>query len=267
MSHIGKQPILLPDGVTVEVTRCGPHSACREATQRPAPRRAATLSGGQQFFEITVKGPKGQRTVYCPAAGQQGPLSLRELQAQTREARSAHAERGATRSEAAHAPRPAQSGRHEAADAQRRGATALRLRSPRGGHAHAAQSVGTLRSILNQMIEGVSKGFEASLSIQGVGYRAEVIDTERQDASGQPPLRSLHLYVGFSHVAQADIPTSIEVTCPNPTTIVAKGPSYTELTQFVNKVRLIRPVSKDPYGKKGLAIRRGAVVAQGSVAR
>jgi large subunit ribosomal protein L6 len=111
------------------------------------------------------------------------------------------------------------------------------------------------------MVIGVSQGFEAALTITGVGYRAEV----REVSTTRPNQKVLSLYVGFGHAVHVDIPATIEsVSCPNPTTIVAKGAGLTELTQFMNKVRLIRPVSKDPYGKKGLAMRTAAPALRGA---
>ena len=70
---------------------------------------------------------------------------------------------------------------------------------------------GTMRQMVNNMVVGVSKGFEKKLTLVGVGYRAQ--------ASGN----KLNLAIGFSHPVNFEMPAGISVATPTPTEIVIKG--------------------------------------------
>ncbi len=115
---------------------------------------------------------------------------------------------------------------------------------------------GMSRSLVNNMIEGVTKGFEKRLAINGVGYNAKI--------QGE----SLVLNVGFSHPVIKPIPPSIEVECPLATSVLVRGIDKQKVGQFAAAVRAVRP--PEPYNAKGIAyedeqIRRKAGKAFGSV--
>jgi len=93
---------------------------------------------------------------------------------------------------------------------------------------------GTTRSLLAGMITGVSKGYEKSLDIVGVGYNAKVQG------------RDLILALGYSHLIRMEIPEGLTVTCPSVTKIVVSGPDKQKVGEFSARVRRTRPPS--PYG-------------------
>jgi large subunit ribosomal protein L6 len=97
---------------------------------------------------------------------------------------------------------------------------------------------GTMRALVANMVNGVSKGFERKLSLVGVGFRAQ--------AQGQ----KLNLQVGFSHPVVKDMPAGIKVECPTPTEIVIKGADRQVVGQIAAEVRAIRP--PEPYKGKGI---------------
>lgn len=97
---------------------------------------------------------------------------------------------------------------------------------------------GTLRQLVNNMINGVSKGFEKKLTLVGVGYKAQ--------ASGA----KLNLSVGFSHPVNIDMPAGITVATPAPTEIVIKGADRQRVGQVAAEIRAIRP--PEPYKGKGI---------------
>ena len=100
---------------------------------------------------------------------------------------------------------------------------------------------GTTRAHLANMVIGASKGFEKILDISGVGFNAQL--------QGQ----SLKLIVGFSHPIELPIPQGLKVACPNPTSVVVKGPDKQIVGQFSAQVRGVRPV--EPYNLKGIKYR------------
>jgi large subunit ribosomal protein L6 len=97
---------------------------------------------------------------------------------------------------------------------------------------------GTLRQLVNNMVLGVSKGFEKKLTLVGVGYKAQ--------AQGA----KLNLSVGFSHPVNLDMPAGIKVETPAPTEIVIKGADRQRVGQVAAEIRAIRP--PEPYKGKGI---------------
>ena len=97
---------------------------------------------------------------------------------------------------------------------------------------------GLTRSLVANMVEGVTKGFEKRLEIQGVGYRASLRGT------------ALELNVGFSHSVTKDAPAGITFEVPTPTEIIVKGADKQQVGQVAAEVRRIRP--PEPYKGKGI---------------
>jgi large subunit ribosomal protein L6 len=162
MSRIGRAPIPIPDGVTIDIT-------------------------GQT---VTVKGPKGQltHTVVEPIriAEQDGQLVV---------------------------TRPTDRGPHRALH-------------------------GLSRSLVANLVTGVSEGFERRLEIQGVGYRAQM--------KGQ----ALELAVGYSHPVTIDPPDGIQFEVPAPTQVVVRGIDKQLVGEIAAQVRGTRP--PEPYKGKGV---------------
>ena len=162
MSRIGRAPIPIPDGVTIDIT-------------------------GQT---VTVKGPKGQltHTVVEPIriAEQDGQIVV---------------------------TRPTDRGPHRALH-------------------------GLSRSLVANLVTGVSAGFERRLEIQGVGYRAQM--------RGQ----ALELAVGYSHPVTIDPPDGIQFEVPAPTQVVVRGIDKQLVGEIAAQVRGTRP--PEPYKGKGV---------------
>lgn len=97
---------------------------------------------------------------------------------------------------------------------------------------------GTVRQLVNNMVVGVSKGFEKKLNLVGVGFKAQ--------AQGA----KLNLSVGFSHPVNKDMPAGITVATPAPTEIVIKGADRQRVGQVAAEIRAIRP--PEPYMGKGI---------------
>ncbi|WP_377158097.1 50S ribosomal protein L6 [Roseateles sp. UC29_93] len=104
--------------------------------------------------------------------------------------------------------------------------------------AEADAMSGTMRALLANMVNGVSKGFEKKLNLVGVGFRAQ--------AQGQ----KLNLQIGFSHPVVKDMPAGIKVECPTQTEILIKGADRQVVGQIAAEVRAIRP--PEPYKGKGI---------------
>ena len=162
MSRIGRAPIAIPDGVTVDIS-------------------------GQK---VTVKGPKGElsHTVVEPIriAQEDGQLVV---------------------------TRPTDRGPHRALH-------------------------GLSRSLVANLVTGVSEGFERRLEIQGVGYRAQM--------KGQ----ALELAVGYSHPVTIDPPAGIQFEVPAPTQVVVRGIDKQLVGEIAAQVRGVRP--PEPYKGKGV---------------
>lgn len=110
--------------------------------------------------------------------------------------------------------------------------------APANDTAEADAMSGTMRALVANMVNGVSKGFEKKLTLVGVGFRA----------AAQGP--KLNLQIGFSHPVVKDMPTGITVTCPTQTEIVIKGSDRQVVGQIAAEVRAIRP--PEPYKGKGI---------------
>jgi large subunit ribosomal protein L6 len=97
---------------------------------------------------------------------------------------------------------------------------------------------GTMRANLNNMVNGVSKGFEKKLQLVGVGYRAQ--------AQGDV----LNLSLGFSHPVAHKMPAGVTVACPTQTEILIKGSDRQQVGQVAAEVRAYR--KPEPYKGKGV---------------
>ena len=110
--------------------------------------------------------------------------------------------------------------------------------APVGASIQANAMAGTLRALVNNMVQGVSKGFEKKLTLVGVGYRAQ--------AQGD----ALNLTLGFSHPVVHKMPAGIKVETPSQTEIVIKGIDRQAVGQVAADVRAYRP--PEPYKGKGV---------------
>lgn len=162
MSRIGKQPIAVPDGVTVTVE----------------PER------------VSVKGPKGE-------------LSERVSR--------------------------------EMAVDQADGTVTVTRPSDRGEHRALH---GLTRSLIANMVTGVTDGFEKRLEIQGVGYRAQLKG------------KDLELALGYSHPVSIEAPEGVEFEVPAPTQVVVRGVSKQVVGETAARIRKQRP--PEPYKGKGI---------------
>ena len=97
---------------------------------------------------------------------------------------------------------------------------------------------GLVRTLVANMVEGVTNGFEKRLEIQGVGYRAGLRGT------------ALELNVGYSHPVVKDPPLGIAFEVPAPNQIVVKGVDKQQVGQVAAEVRKVRP--PEPYKGKGI---------------
>jgi large subunit ribosomal protein L6 len=109
---------------------------------------------------------------------------------------------------------------------------------PAGESVAADAMSGTMRALVANMVNGVSKGFERKLNLVGVGFRAQ--------AAGQ----KLNLQIGFSHPVAKDMPAGIPVQTPTQTEIIIKGADRQAVGQIAAEVRAIRP--PEPYKGKGI---------------
>jgi large subunit ribosomal protein L6 len=110
--------------------------------------------------------------------------------------------------------------------------------TPADDTAAANAMSGTVRALVNNMVNGVSKGFEKKLTLVGVGFRAQ--------AQGQ----KLNLQIGFSHPVIKDMPAGIKVETPSQTEILIKGVDRQVVGQIAAEVRAFRP--PEPYKGKGI---------------
>jgi large subunit ribosomal protein L6 len=162
MSRIGRQPIPVPDGVTVEI----------------APEL------------VSVKGPKGELS--------------------ERIARDMKVER-------------------------EDGTVVVSRPSDRGEHRALH---GLTRTLISNMVAGVTEGFEKRLEIQGVGYRAQLKG------------KNLELALGYSHPVAIDAPENIEFEVPQPTQVIIRGISKQVVGETAARIRKQRP--PEPYKGKGI---------------
>jgi large subunit ribosomal protein L6 len=162
MSRIGRQPVQIPDGVTVEA--------------KPG--------------TVMVKGPKG------------------ELSQRISPEMKVFVEDGTVKVE-----RPTDRGEHRALH-------------------------GLTRSLIANMVEGVTDGFERRLEIQGVGYRAQLKG------------KSLEMALGYSHPVTVQAPEGIEFEVPQPTEVVVRGTDKQMVGEVAARIRKTRP--PEPYKGKGV---------------
>jgi len=165
MSRIGKQPVPVPDGVTVEV----------------------------EPGLVRVKGPKGELSERVS----------RDLKVERQDGEII-------------VTRPTNRGEHRALH-------------------------GLTRSLIFNMVQGITEGYEKRLQIQGVGYRAQLKGT------------SLELALGYSHPVAVDPPDGIEFEVPIPTEIVVRGISKQVVGEIAAQIRERRP--PEPYKGKGIRYR------------
>jgi len=116
-------------------------------------------------------------------------------------------------------------------------ASELRLRAVNDSR-KAVALAGTARAVLQNMIKGVSEGFQRKLEVVGVGYRAQ--------AQG----RTLNLTLGFSHPVAYSVPEGVSVETPSPTEILVKGVDKQQVGQVAAEIRGFRP--PEPYKGKGV---------------
>jgi large subunit ribosomal protein L6 len=109
---------------------------------------------------------------------------------------------------------------------------------PRNETKRARAMWGTSRALINNMVTGVTKGFEKKLEINGVGYRAAVQG------------KNLQLALGYSHDVVYPIPEGITVATPKPTEIVVSGIDLRKVGQVAAEIRKYRP--PEPYKGKGV---------------
>jgi large subunit ribosomal protein L6 len=118
-------------------------------------------------------------------------------------------------------------------------ATKNEVRFTRGTDAAQDRAMhGLYRALANNMVVGLTRGFDKRLDIQGVGYNAKVQGKE------------LILNIGFSHPVNVKIPEGITIECPKPTQVVIKGADRQLVGQFAANVRGLRP--PEPYKGKGI---------------
>ena len=97
---------------------------------------------------------------------------------------------------------------------------------------------GLTRTLIANMVEGVTKGYQKTLEIAGVGYKAE------------PRAYGLQLALGFSHAVEYKAPVGIKLSAPTPTSVVIEGADKETVGQVAAEIRLLRP--PEPYKGKGI---------------
>lgn len=112
------------------------------------------------------------------------------------------------------------------------------LVSPRSNSKRARSMWGMSRTVVANLVEGVSNGFVKELEINGVGYRAQVVG------------KILKLQLGFSHDVEYAIPEGIEIKCPKPTEVIISGVDKQRVGQVAAEIRRYRP--PEPYKGKGV---------------
>ncbi len=110
--------------------------------------------------------------------------------------------------------------------------------APANDSAAADAMSGTMRALVNNMVNGVGSGFSKKLTLVGVGFRAQAAGTK------------LNLQIGFSHPVVKDMPAGVKVACPTQTEIVISGADRQAVGQVAAEVRAFRP--PEPYKGKGI---------------
>lgn len=109
---------------------------------------------------------------------------------------------------------------------------------PRNTTKHANALAGTFRALVNNMVIGVTNGYQKKLELQGVGYRAK--------AQG----KSINLTVGYSHAIDYQLPEGVTAETPTQTEIVITGVNKQQVGQVAAEIRDFRP--PEPYKGKGI---------------
>ncbi len=109
---------------------------------------------------------------------------------------------------------------------------------PRNDGKVARSMWGMSRTIVSNLVTGVTEGFTRKLEINGVGYRAQMTG------------KSIQLQLGFSHDVIREVPEGLEVKCPKPTEIEISGIEKQRVGQFAAELRALRP--PEPYKGKGI---------------
>ena len=117
---------------------------------------------------------------------------------------------------------------------------------PVGASRQANAMSGTMRQLVNNMVVGVSQGFEKKLNLVGVGFRAQ--------AQGN----KLNLQIGYSHPVEFEMPAGLKVETPAPTEILVKGADRQAVGQMAAVIRAARP--PEPYKGKGIRYANERVV-------
>ncbi len=110
--------------------------------------------------------------------------------------------------------------------------------TPRGETKRARSMWGLSRTLIANLVDGVTEGFEKSLEIIGVGYRAQIQG------------KNLQLALGLSHDVKFAIPEGIDVKCPSQTEIIVSGIEKQKVGQVAAEIRRFRP--PEPYKGKGI---------------
>lgn len=110
----------------------------------------------------------------------------------------------------------------------------------RAGDNFSRAMSGTTRALVNNMVVGVTQGFETKLNLVGVGYRAQVQG------------KKLNLTLGFSHPVVYELPEGVSAETPSQTEVLLKSADKQKLGQAVAEVRAFRP--PEPYKGKGVQI-------------
>lgn len=109
---------------------------------------------------------------------------------------------------------------------------------PASNDPNAWAQAGTVRALVSNMVQGVTTGYERTLELVGVGYRAQAKD------------KSVSLSLGFSHPIEYTLPEGIVAETPNNTTIILKGIDKQRVGQVASEIRAFRP--PEPYKGKGV---------------
>jgi large subunit ribosomal protein L6 len=113
----------------------------------------------------------------------------------------------------------------------------LRVKRPTDRGEHRALH-GLTRSLIFNMVQGVTEGFQKQLEIQGVGYRAQLRG------------KSLELALGYSHPVKMEAPDGIEFEVPAPTQVIVRGIDKQAVGEIAAQIRKLRP--PEPYKGKGI---------------
>ncbi|MDQ7793428.1 MAG: 50S ribosomal protein L6 [bacterium] len=113
----------------------------------------------------------------------------------------------------------------------------VQVSRPSDGRVHRSLH-GLTRSLIANMVTGVTEGYQRSLELVGVGYRASMAG------------RKLTLNVGFSHPVEVEPPEGVQIETPAPTSIIVRGNSKEEVGETAARIRRVRP--PEPYQGKGI---------------